>query len=65
MIETDKYKDVIWFLLLTGVRPGEALALKSKNILLNENVINIEVSLTKSSEDKTIIRRKWKDSKFN
>ncbi len=54
-IEEDKYKDVIWFLMLTGVRPGECLALKSKNCSLTENIIHIEVSLTKSSEDKTIL----------
>lgn len=29
-IETDKYKDAIWFIMLTGARPGECLALKSK-----------------------------------
>lgn len=35
-IETDKYKDELWFITLTGVRPGECLALKSKKCKMRE-----------------------------
>lgn len=46
-IETDKYRDELMFVTTTGARPGEALAIKSKNCFLDEGIIKIEVSLTK------------------
>ena len=46
-IETDKYRDELMFITTTGARPGEALAIKSKNCFLDEGIIKIEVSLTK------------------
>ena len=35
-IETDKYKDELWFITVTGVRPGECLGIRSKQCKMKE-----------------------------
>lgn len=59
-IEDDEYRDVFYVLIWTGMRIGECLALKTKNILLEENKIRIEVSITKNNKDKTVIGKSTK-----
>ncbi len=41
--------------MLSGIRPGECLALKTKNVDIVGRKINIEISLTKDEDDKTIL----------
>lgn len=51
----DKYTDIFYILLFTGMRIGEVLALSSDDIDLNKKIIHISKTLTKDKNDKIII----------
>ncbi len=55
-----KYKNIVLLLLFTGLRVGELLALSKSNINLNKNTINIERTLTRDKNDKTILGKTTK-----
>lgn len=50
-----QYKNMFTIALYTGMRMGEILALKKEDINFKEGVININRSLTKNMEGKTIL----------
>lgn len=49
-IETDKYKDELWFITLTGVRPGECLGIRNKQCKMKERNNQIKRFLNKGRE---------------
>ena len=51
----DEYTDIFYIAVYTGMRIGEILALSPKDIDLNNNIIHINKTLTKDSNDKVII----------
>ena len=51
----DEYTDIFYIAIYTGMRIGEILALSPKDIDLNNNIIHINKTLTKDSNDKVII----------
>ena len=56
----EKYKDIYIIALYTGMRVGEILALTLDDIDLDNNIIDINKTLSKSKEGKTIIGRTTK-----
>lgn len=51
----DEYVDIFYIAIYTGMRIGEILALSPKDIDLDNNIIHINKTLTKDSNDKVII----------
>ena len=51
----DEYSNILFVLLYTGMRVGEALALSPNDIDLNNNLIHINKTLTRNINDKFII----------
>ena len=51
----DKYKDIFYIAIYTGMRIGEILALKKEDIDLNKQIIKINKTLTRDENDKTIL----------
>ena len=51
----EKYRDIFIIALYTGMRMGEILALKTKDIDFTNKEIHIKRTLTKDKKDKTII----------
>lgn len=51
----DEYTDIFYIAIYTGMRIGEILALSPKDIDLDNNIIHINKTLTKDSNDKVII----------
>ena len=56
----DKYKDILYIAIYTGMRIGEILALKGSDIDLENKTINIERTLTKDENDKVIVGKTTK-----
>lgn len=56
----EKYKDIYIIALYTGMRVGEILALTLDDIDLENNIIDINKTLSKSKEGKTILGRTTK-----
>ena len=54
-LENEQYKNIFLIALHTGMRIGEILALKPSDIDLENNLINIDNTLTKNVEGKYII----------
>ena len=55
VLDKEKYKNIFLIALHTGMRIGEILALQPDDIDFNENLINIDNSLTKTQRGKVII----------
>ena len=51
----DDYKDVFFFLIETGMRVGEVLALTRQDIDMKNNIIHINKTLTRDKHDRPII----------
>lgn len=51
----DKYTDIFYIALYTGMRIGEILALTSEDIDLNKNIISVNKTLTKDIHGKIIV----------
>ena len=49
------YKDVFYILINTGMRVGEALALKREDIDFQNNIIHVKRTLTRDKSDKVIL----------
>jgi len=56
----DKYKDIFYIAIYTGMRIGEILALTDEDIDLNKNIIIVNKTLTKDINDKPIIGKSTK-----
>lgn len=56
----DKYKDILYIAIYTGMRIGEVLALKGEDIDIENKRINIERTLTKDNNDKIIVGKTTK-----
>ena len=56
----DKYKDIIYIALYTGMRIGEILALNGSDINMNDKVIYITKTLTKDKNGKVVLGEKAK-----
>lgn len=57
---TDKYKDILYIAIYTGMRIGEILALKGEDINLENKTISISRTLTKDEQDKIIVGKTTK-----
>ena len=51
----DKYKNILYISIYTGMRIGEILALKGEDINIENKTINIKRTLTKDEDDKIIV----------
>lgn len=51
----DKYKDIMYISIFSGMRIGEIMALKGEDIDLKNNVIKVQRTLTRGENDKFII----------
>lgn len=51
----DKYTNIFYIAIYTGMRIGEILALAPEDIDLNNNIIHINKTLTKNEEDKYVV----------
>lgn len=51
----DKYKNIIYIALFTGMRVGEILALKSEDINLDKNIINVNKTLTRDENERFVV----------
>ena len=56
----DKYKDILYIAIYTGMRIGEILALKGEDIDIENKRIKIERTLTKDNNDKIIVGKTTK-----
>lgn len=59
-LEGEKYKDIYIIALYTGMRIGEILALTPNDISLENNIVNINKTLTKDQNGKTILGKTTK-----
>lgn len=57
---TDKYKNIFYIAIYTGMRIGEILALQKKDIDIENKVIHVTKTLTKDTNDKVVLGKSTK-----